>query len=71
MALVHDGVDIVDKEYKNLCAEEWAKGGSFFCYSSDNPSSLASCCRVLNKIQDNTFSSTTGLTGVKSWPLCA
>lgn len=64
MALVHDGVDIIDKEYKNLCAEEWAKGGSFFCYSSDNPSSLASCCRVLNEIQDNTFSSTTGLTGV-------
>lgn len=64
MALVHDGNDIIDKEYKELCAEEWAKGGSFFCYSSDNPSSLASCCRVLNEIQDNTFSSTTGLAGV-------
>ena len=30
MAMVHDGVDIIDKEYKELCAEEWAKGGSFF-----------------------------------------
>lgn len=64
MALVHNGIDIIDKEYKELCAEEWAKGGSFFCYLSDNPSSLASCCRVLNEIQNNTFSSTTGLTGV-------
>lgn len=64
MALVHDGKDFLDKEYKELCAEEWAKGGSFFCYNSDNPSSLASCCRVLNEISDNTFSSTTGMTGV-------
>lgn len=44
MALVNDGKDIIDKSYKELCAEEWAKGGSFFCYTSDNPSSLASCC---------------------------
>ena len=64
MAMVHDGTDVIDKEYKELCAEEWAKGGSFFCYLSDNPSSLASCCRVLNEIQDNTFSSINGLQGI-------
>ena len=64
MALVYDGKDYLDKDYKELCAEEWAKGGSFFLYSSDNPTSLASCCRVLNEITDNTFSSTTGMTGV-------
>ena len=64
MAMVHDGTDVIDKEYKELCAEEWAKGGSFFCYLSDNPSSLASCCRVLNEITDNTFSSINGLQGV-------
>ena len=64
MAMVHDGHDVIDKEYKELCAEEWAKGGSFFCYLSDNPSALASCCRVLNEMQENTFSSTTGLTGI-------
>ena len=64
MAMVHDGKDNVDKAYKELCAEEWAKGGSFFCYLSDNPSSLASCCRVLNEIQDNTFSSINGLQGI-------
>lgn len=72
MALVHNNVDYLDIDYKNLCAEEWAKGGSFFCYTSDNPTSLASCCRVLNKMSNNTFSSTTGMSGVnKSWPLCA
>lgn len=64
MAMVHDGKDVIDQEYKQLCAEEWEKGGSFFCYLSDNPSSLASCCRVLNEIQDNTFSSVNGLQGI-------
>lgn len=64
MAMVHDGHDVIDKDYKQLCAEEWAKGGSFFCYLSDNPGALASCCRVLNEIKENTFSSTTGLTGI-------
>lgn len=64
IALVHDGKEYLDKDYKELCAEEWSKGGSFFCYNSDNPSSLASCCRVLNEMSDNTFSSTTGMTGI-------
>lgn len=64
IALVHNNKEYLDKEYKELCASEWAKGGSFFCYNSDNPSSLASCCRVLNEMSDNTFSSTTGMTGV-------
>ena len=63
-AMVHDGTDVIDKEYKKLCAEEWAKGGSFFCYLSNNPSALASCCRVLNEMSENTFSSTTGMTGI-------
>lgn len=64
MALVHNNKEYLDKDYKELCAEEWAKGGSFFCYTSDNPTSLASCCRVLNEMSDNIFSSTTGMTGV-------
>lgn len=64
MALVHDGEKYLDDDYKQLCADEWAKGGSFFCFNSDNPTALASCCRVLNKITENTFSSTTGMTGV-------
>ena len=66
MALVHNNKEFLDPAYKQLCAEEWARGGSFFCYNSDNPTSLASCCRVLNEMEDNTFSSTTGMTGVQT-----
>lgn len=64
IALLHDGKDVLDQEYKELCAEEWAKGGSFFLYMNDNPSALASCCRVLNEVQENTFSSTLGAVGL-------
>lgn len=64
MAMVHNGKEFLDPEYKELCAEEWAKGGSFFCYNSVNANSLSSCCRVANKISENVFSSTTGMTGV-------
>lgn len=62
--MVNDGEDIIDKEYKEFCADEWAKGSSHFCYNSDNPTSLASCCRVLNEITENTFSSVNGLQGI-------
>ena len=64
MSLLHNGKEFLDKEYEELCAEEWSKGGSFFCYMNDNPASLASCCRVLNEMSENTFSSTTGMNGV-------
>lgn len=64
MSLLHNGKEFLDKDYEDLCAEEWSKGGSFFCYMNDNPASLASCCRVLNKMTENTFSSTTGMNGV-------
>lgn len=66
MALLHDGKDIIDKEYKDFTAEMYAEGHSFFTYLSDNPDSLASCCRLKNKIQENTFSFTNGLTGVQT-----
>lgn len=65
-AMVHDGKDIVDKEYKELCAEMYAKGHSFFTYISDSADSLASCCRLRNELVENTFSPTSGLTGVKT-----
>ena len=64
--MVHDGTDIVDKEYKDLCAEMYAKGHSFFTYISDSADSLASCCRLRNEVSENTFSPTSGLTGVKT-----
>ena len=64
--MVHDGKDIIDKEYKDLCAEMYAKGHSFFTYISDSADSLASCCRLRNEVSENTFSPTSGLTGVKT-----
>jgi len=63
-ALLYDDEGYKDKEYANFCAEEWAKGSSHFLYHSSNADSLSSCCRVSNKIKENTFSSTTGMTGV-------
>lgn len=63
-AMVHDGNDIIDKEYKDLCAEMYAEGHSFFTYISDSADSLASCCRLRNELAENTFNPTSGLTGV-------
>ena len=63
-AMVHDGKDIVDQDYKQLCAEMYAEGHSFFTYISDSADSLASCCRLRNEVSENTFSPTSGLTGV-------
>lgn len=63
-AMVHDNEDIIDKEYKQLCAEMYSEGHSFFTYISDSADSLASCCRLRNELAENTFSPTSGLTGV-------
>ena len=63
-AMVHDGKDIIYKKYKNLCAEMYAEGHSFFTYISDSADSLASCCRLRNQVDKNTFSPTSGLTGI-------
>lgn len=64
LAMVHDGKDIIDKEYKDFCAEMYAEGHSFFTYISDSADSLASCCRLRNEFTENTFNPTSGLTGV-------
>ncbi|MBP9998816.1 MAG: anaerobic ribonucleoside-triphosphate reductase, partial [Bacteroidales bacterium] len=66
MALLSNGYDIMDKEYKDFTAEMYAEGHSFFTYISDNPNSLSSCCRLRNEITENTFSFTNGLTGVQT-----
>lgn len=63
-AMVHNGKDIIDKEYKDLCAEMYAEGHSFFTYISNSADSLASCCRLRNQVDKNTFSPTSGLTGI-------
>ena len=64
--MVHDSNDIIDKEYKDLCAEMYSEGHSFFTYISDSADSLASCCRLRNALSKNTFSPTSGLTGIKT-----
>ncbi|KXU35213.1 ribonucleoside-triphosphate reductase [Cephaloticoccus capnophilus] len=64
MAMLTDGQDIIDTEYADFSAQMYAKGHSFFTYLSDNPDSLASCCRLRNEIQDNTFSYTLGAGGI-------
>ena len=66
MALLTNGKDVIDKNYKDLTTEMYAKGHSFFTYLSDNPDSLASCCRLRNQINENVFSFTNGLTGVQT-----
>ena len=66
MALLTDKSDIIDKEYKQITSDMYAKGHSFFTYLSDNPGSIASCCRLKNEIDENEFSFTNGLTGVQT-----
>ncbi|MEG9533571.1 anaerobic ribonucleoside-triphosphate reductase [Mannheimia indoligenes] len=53
-----------DDEFANQMANELAQGNSFFIYQSDNPDSLASCCRLRNEISDHTFSYSLGAGGV-------
>lgn len=67
MALLTDkDGNYVDEEYKDFTAEMHSEGHSFFVYISDNPNGLASCCRLRNEIEENVFSFTNGLTGVKT-----
>ncbi len=61
-----DDKDVLDKEYKDFITTQWSEGDSFFVYLSKNADSISSCCRLRNEVTDNTFSSTTGLTGVQT-----
>lgn len=53
-----------DEQFANEMAQELAEGNSFFIYQSDNPDSLASCCRLRNEISDHSFSYSLGAGGV-------
>lgn len=70
VSLLNDGNDFVDKEWADFVAEMYAEGHSFFTYTSDSVDSLASCCRLRNGIQDNTFSYTLGAGGVSTGSKC-
>ena len=63
VAMLHDGKDILDKEWKDFVAEMYAEGHSFFTYLSDSPDSIASCCRLRNAVKPE-FSFTSGNVGV-------
>lgn len=52
MAVLTDGNDLLDEDYADFTAEMWAEGHSFFCYLSDSPDSLSSCCRLRNSLKD-------------------
>lgn len=54
----------LDEEYEDFINEMYAEGHSFFTYLSSSIDSLASCCRLRNEIQNNTFSYTLGAGGV-------
>lgn len=67
MALLTDkDGNYMDEEYRDFTAEMHSEGHSFFVYISDNPNGLASCCRLRNEIEENVFSFTNGLTGVRT-----
>lgn len=65
-AVLNDGKDFVDKEYKQFLAQELSEGNSFFIFNSDNASALSSCCRLKNDVSDqmNDFSYSLGAGGV-------
>lgn len=64
--LVYDPAtkEYLDQEWYDFACEMWAKGHSFFCYTSDTVDSLSSCCRLKNGITENTFSYTLGAGGI-------
>lgn len=63
LSLLYKDGEFIDKEYADFAAEMYSEGHSFFTYISDSPDTLSSCCRLSNKLKDNTFTFTNGLTG--------
>lgn len=50
IAMLTDNDDVLDKDYGDFISKMWEDGHSFFCYLSDSPDSLSSCCRLRNSI---------------------
>ncbi len=64
-SLYHKNGEAYDEDFKDFIAEELAAGNSFFNYQSDSADSLASCCRLKNKITDKPeFSYSLGAGGI-------
>lgn len=66
MNLLNDGKEFTDKVWADTTARMYSRGHSFFTYTSNSVDSLASCCRLRNEMQDNTFSYTLGAGGVST-----
>lgn len=63
-AMLTENGQCKDQSFAEHLAKELSEGNSFFIYLSDNPDSLASCCRLRNEIEDHAFSYTLGAGGV-------
>ena len=55
-----------DEEMADFFAEMWAEGHSFFMYQSDSVDALASCCRLRNAVEDNSFSFSLGAGAIET-----
>lgn len=66
VSVLHDGTELINKDYESFICNEISEGNSFFIYSSDTADSLSSCCRLKNVITDqiNDFSYSLGAGGV-------
>ena len=63
-AMLVDESGPIDRDFADFCASELAAGNAFFVYQSRSVDSLASCCRLRNAIEDQTFSYSLGAGGV-------
>lgn len=69
-SLLNDGKQYVDADAADWVAEMYAQGHSFFTYTSDSVDSLASCCRLRNGVEKNTFSYSLGAGGIATGSKC-
>lgn len=69
-SLLNDGKEYVDTDAADWVAEMYAKGHSFFTYTSNSVDSLSSCCRLSNSITENTFSYSLGAGGIATGSKC-
>ena len=68
-AMVVDENGPKDEKFLDMICDVASRGASFFNYESDSVDSLASCCRLRNELQDNTFSYSLGAGGTQSGSL--
>ena len=65
-AVIYKDGKFADEASADLIAEMYSQGHSFFTYISDTADSLASCCRLKNKVQTREFNFTNGNIGVQT-----